>query len=168
VDTIAKSLVGDYRREHLLTLGQSLTAFRHYQELIGACDREIEKSLETFESKVDPESPLPKSLTDVKRLKGDPRFELRFLKRERQVRPQPTSCQRREASNFRERGLASWIGTRNVVRDLEARLADQLSIAVARHAPSTCQRPPNRDLSVPVRSLIGPCSDRPRESNFHL
>jgi transposase len=44
-DTIAKSLVGDYRREHLFTLGQSLTAFRHYQELIGACDREIEKSL---------------------------------------------------------------------------------------------------------------------------
>ena len=57
-DTIAKSLVGDYRREHLFTLGQSLTAFRHYQELIGACDREIEKSLETFESKVGPESPL--------------------------------------------------------------------------------------------------------------
>jgi transposase len=76
-DTIAKSLVGDYRREHLFTLGQSLKAFRHYQELIGACDREIEKSLQTFESKVDPESPLPKSLTDVKRLKGDPRFELR-------------------------------------------------------------------------------------------
>ena len=76
-DTIAKSLVGDYRREHLFTLSQSLTAFRHYQELIGACDREIEKSLETFESKVNPESPLPKSLTDVKRLKGDPRFELR-------------------------------------------------------------------------------------------
>jgi len=41
-DTIAKSLVGDYRREHLFTLGQSLTAFRHYQELIGACDHEIE------------------------------------------------------------------------------------------------------------------------------
>lgn len=33
--------------------------------------------METFEPKVDPESPLPKSLTDVKRLKGDPRFELR-------------------------------------------------------------------------------------------
>ena len=54
----AGPVVGDYRREHLFTLGQSLTAFRHYQELIGACDREIEKSLETFESKVDPESPL--------------------------------------------------------------------------------------------------------------
>jgi hypothetical protein len=53
-DTIAKSLVGDYRREHLFTLGQSLAAFRHYQELIGACDREIAQLLETFESKMDP------------------------------------------------------------------------------------------------------------------
>ena len=53
-DTIAKSLVGDYRREHLFTLDQSLTAFRHYQKLIGECDREIEQLLEAFESKVDP------------------------------------------------------------------------------------------------------------------
>jgi transposase len=53
-DTIAKSLVGDYRREHLFTLRQSLTAFRQYQELIAACDREIAEYLEAFESKIDP------------------------------------------------------------------------------------------------------------------
>lgn len=53
-DTIAKSLVGDYRREHLFTLRQSLAAFRHYQDLIAACDREIAQSLEEFESKLDP------------------------------------------------------------------------------------------------------------------
>jgi transposase len=53
-DTIAKSLVGDYRREHVFTLRQSLAAFRHYQELIAACDREIAQSLEQFESKLDP------------------------------------------------------------------------------------------------------------------
>src|ERR1022692_984620 len=35
-DTIAKSLVGDYRREHLFTLGQSGVAFRHYPEPIAA------------------------------------------------------------------------------------------------------------------------------------
>src|SRR2546430_7726150 len=52
--TIAKSLVGDYRREHLFTLGQSLAAYRHYQKLIGACDKEIEQYLETFEPKADP------------------------------------------------------------------------------------------------------------------
>jgi transposase len=53
-DTIAKSLVGDYRREHLFTLRQSLAAFRHYQELIAGCDREIAQSVEQFESKLDP------------------------------------------------------------------------------------------------------------------
>jgi transposase len=53
-DTIAESLVGDYRREHLFTLGQSLKAFRHYQELIADCDHEIGQYLEQFESKVDP------------------------------------------------------------------------------------------------------------------
>jgi transposase len=53
-ETIAKSLVGDYRREHLFTLRQSLAAFRHYQELIADCDREIAQSVEQFESKLDP------------------------------------------------------------------------------------------------------------------
>jgi transposase len=53
-DTIAKSLVGDYRREHFFTLRQSLTAFRQYQELIAACDCEIAEYLEAFESKMDP------------------------------------------------------------------------------------------------------------------
>jgi transposase len=75
--TIAKSLVGDYRREHLFTLGQSLAAFRHYQELIGACDKEIEQYLETFESKADPpEGSLPESQNEQKPSGGEPRFDL--------------------------------------------------------------------------------------------
>lgn len=48
--TIARSLVGDYRREHLFTLRQSLTAFRQHAELIAACDREIEQLLKEFNS----------------------------------------------------------------------------------------------------------------------
>jgi len=32
-ETIMKSLVGDYREEHLFTLRQSLKAYRYYQEL---------------------------------------------------------------------------------------------------------------------------------------
>jgi transposase len=77
VDTIAKSLVGDYRREHLFTLGQSLTAFRHYQELIGACDREIAQLLEAFESKVDPpEGSAPESQDGQKPSGDTPRFDL--------------------------------------------------------------------------------------------
>jgi len=76
-DTIAKSLVGDYRREHLFTLGQSLEAFRHYQGLIAACDTEIAQYLEAFASKVDPpDGPLLPSEEEQKRKGGEPRFDL--------------------------------------------------------------------------------------------
>jgi transposase len=77
VDTIAKSLVGDYRREHLFTLGQSLAAFRHYQELIAACDREIAQLLESFESKMDPpKGSLLESQDGQHPSGGKPRFDL--------------------------------------------------------------------------------------------
>jgi hypothetical protein len=46
---IAKSLVGDYRPEHIFTLRQSLAAYRSYQKLIEECDREIRGSLEQFQ-----------------------------------------------------------------------------------------------------------------------
>jgi transposase len=76
-DTIAKSLVGDYRREHLFTLGQSLEAFRHYQQLIAACDREIAQYLEGFESKADPPSGLTSPSQDRSKPKdSEPRFDL--------------------------------------------------------------------------------------------
>jgi transposase len=45
---IAKSLVGDYRPEHIFTLRQSLDAYRSYQKLIADCDREIRRLLEEF------------------------------------------------------------------------------------------------------------------------
>ena len=48
-EVIAKSLVGDYRIEHLFTLRQSLTAYRSYQQLIDECDREIRRSLDAFQ-----------------------------------------------------------------------------------------------------------------------
>jgi transposase len=48
-EVIAKSLVGDYRIEHLFTLRQSLIAYRSYQQLIDDCDREIRRSLDTFQ-----------------------------------------------------------------------------------------------------------------------
>ena len=47
-EVIAKSLVGDYRTEHLFTLRQSLTAYRSYQRLIDDCDREIRRCLDEF------------------------------------------------------------------------------------------------------------------------
>jgi transposase len=60
--TVVKSLVGDFRDEHLFTLDQSLQAFRHYQGLIAACDQKIKALLQVFDSQVNPnEKPLPPS-----------------------------------------------------------------------------------------------------------
>lgn len=50
VDTVTKSLVGDYRPEHIFTLKQSQTAYRYYQQLIGDCDREVQRLVEAFEN----------------------------------------------------------------------------------------------------------------------
>ena len=44
-ETITKSLVGDYRPEHVFTLRQSLGAYRYYQQLVAECDVEIERHL---------------------------------------------------------------------------------------------------------------------------
>jgi hypothetical protein len=59
-ETIRKSLVGNWRLEHLFTLQQSRELYRTYQQRIVECDLEIEKRLPKFEPRVDPaEKPLP-------------------------------------------------------------------------------------------------------------
>lgn len=66
--TIAKALVGDWRPEHLFTLRQALCAYRHYQQLITECDQEIERLLQAFETRVDPqEKPLPTATSSHKK-----------------------------------------------------------------------------------------------------
>ncbi len=52
--TVIKSLVGNYRSEHLFTLKQSLLAYRHYQELMADCDREIERLMRSLNGRIDP------------------------------------------------------------------------------------------------------------------
>jgi transposase len=44
-ETVAKSLVGDYRPEHLFTLRQSLDAWRYHRKLIAECDDEVQRTL---------------------------------------------------------------------------------------------------------------------------
>jgi hypothetical protein len=44
-ETIAKSLEGDYRSEHIFALRQSLDGFRYYQRLVAETDREIQQHL---------------------------------------------------------------------------------------------------------------------------
>jgi transposase len=57
-----KSLVGDYRDEHLFTLRQSLVAYRHYQQLIGEVDEKVKRLLSELPAQVDPaENPIPKA-----------------------------------------------------------------------------------------------------------
>ena len=59
-ETIRKSLVGNWRPEHLFTLKQSRQIYQHYQQQITACNEEIEKMLVAFQPRVDPEEkPLP-------------------------------------------------------------------------------------------------------------
>jgi transposase len=59
-DTIRKSLEGNWRPEHLFTLGQSRDLYRIYQQQIVNCDLEIEKMLQQFEPRTDPaQRPLP-------------------------------------------------------------------------------------------------------------
>ena len=76
--TIAKSLVGDYRREHLFTLGQSVVAYRHYQQQIAACDVEIEQMLAEFSDSAGPDAAaLPEPKDRHKPRRNEMRFDLR-------------------------------------------------------------------------------------------
>ena len=59
-ETVAPSLEGDYRHEHLFTLQQSLAGYRFVQGQIAVCDEQITALLNEFKPKVDPnERPLP-------------------------------------------------------------------------------------------------------------
>lgn len=78
-DTIAKSLRGDWRGEHLFTLRQTLGTWKHYQGQITACDEEIARLLQGFTAKVDVRAhPLPpRTSTHKSPQKNEPRFEAR-------------------------------------------------------------------------------------------
>jgi hypothetical protein len=59
-ETIRKSLEGNWRSEHLFTLGQSRDLYRIYQQQVVKCDLEIEEMLQQFKPRADPaERPLP-------------------------------------------------------------------------------------------------------------
>ena len=78
-ETVIKSLVGNYRSEHLFTLKQSLNAYKHYQELIADCDREIERLMRLLNGKIDPPPSSPATPPDPrfqKRSKNQFRFDM--------------------------------------------------------------------------------------------
>lgn len=58
--TIARSLHGNWQPEHLFTLQQALTTWKHYQTQIAECDAETERRLHELDAKVDVQTqPLP-------------------------------------------------------------------------------------------------------------
>lgn len=59
-ETIMKSLVGDYREEHLFTLGQSLESYRHYQSLIQKVDLRVKEMMQQLPSRVSHDRKPPK------------------------------------------------------------------------------------------------------------
>jgi len=67
-ETIAKSLVGDYRREHLFTLRQAVALYREYQRKIVDCEAEMQELMKNLDSKADPSS-LPAPKESVKKCK---------------------------------------------------------------------------------------------------
>ena len=72
--TIAKSLQGHWREEHIFELTQALELYRVYRSKIAECDREIEARLERFEDRSDGKSPAPNG---NKRNQGNaPRFDV--------------------------------------------------------------------------------------------
>ena len=73
--TIAKSLRGHWREEHIFELTQALELYRFYPDKIAECDREIEAQLERFEDRSTGKPPSAKS--GQKRIKGNaPRFDV--------------------------------------------------------------------------------------------
>ena len=79
-DTIAKSLQGDWRAEHLFTLKQTHALWQHHQALIADCDAQIEAMLHTFDARVDVSAaPLPPQTktSHKKAQRNEPRFNAR-------------------------------------------------------------------------------------------
>ena len=71
--TIAKSLRGHWREEHIFELTQALELYQAYQGKIAECDREIEAQLGRFEDRSDGEPPAANG--KKRNQKNAPRFD---------------------------------------------------------------------------------------------
>ena len=74
--TIARSLRGHWREEHIFELTQALELYRTYRRKIEECDREIEAQLGRFEDRSDGGTQAPKS-SKKRNQKNAPRFDAR-------------------------------------------------------------------------------------------
>jgi transposase len=77
-EEIAKSLQGNYRREHLFALRQAVELYDFYTAQMTACDREIEQLYAVMQAHVDPEQmPLPPAKRSGATSKNSPDYDLR-------------------------------------------------------------------------------------------
>ena len=78
-ETLAKSLRGDWRAEHLFVLGQAQATWEHHQTHLTAVDAEIARLLAAFDARVDmAEHPLPaRKTTHRKPQRNEPQFAAR-------------------------------------------------------------------------------------------
>ena len=60
-DTVARSLEGDYRPEHVFTLRQSLDGYRYYQQLIQEVDGEIGRQMADLKTEASKSAPPPQT-----------------------------------------------------------------------------------------------------------
>ena len=72
--TIARSLQGHWREEHIFELTQALELYQAYQGKIAECDWDIEAQLEQFEDHSDGEPPAPNG--KKRNQKNAPRFDV--------------------------------------------------------------------------------------------
>jgi transposase len=75
--TIAKSLEGDYRTEHVFALRQSLELFDAYQKQLQECDAQIEAYLRSLDGKANPAEELKASRREKKKRRNQPAFNIR-------------------------------------------------------------------------------------------
>jgi transposase len=76
-DTIARSLQGDWRPEHLFVLQQTFHTWEHYQHLITQCDEQIQKDLAAFDTQPPAHSLPPSATSHRKAQRNEPRFDAR-------------------------------------------------------------------------------------------
>ena len=78
-DRVAQALEGDYRREHVFTLRQSLAGYRYYQKQITELDQEIASLMTDLPSATGVQEKMPNRTkrTRYQRQGNDPCFDLR-------------------------------------------------------------------------------------------
>ena len=76
-DTVAKSLEGDYRPEHLFTLKQSVVGFRFYKSLIREVDQELEIKMRQLPAADGVPKQMPPRTKPYHKANSEPAFDLK-------------------------------------------------------------------------------------------